>query len=107
MEAVEIRRRLADNLMTSTDIDLGVSLCHLANCLYNLNRQDAATVYIEEAVELRSRLDFDSDGMDGSDLRIDRSIEYLDKFLSDLRHREEGHVAIDSEIFGDELPPSV
>src|SRR5882762_3280768 len=38
MEAVEIRRRLADNLITSTNIDLAVSLCHLANCLYNLNR---------------------------------------------------------------------
>jgi len=97
---VKLRRRLAEDALATSSIDLGISLCHLANCLHSLHHWDEATTTLAEAIQLRQRLDVEFNVVNGSDFAISRI--YLDDYISRLRHLEGGRALIESELSGND-----
>jgi hypothetical protein len=69
---VELRWRLVEDALASSSIDLGVTLCYLANCLHSLHHWDEATATLAKATQLCQRLDVEFNVANGSNFAISR-----------------------------------
>lgn len=98
-DAVEMRRELSKNNLASTKLNLGISLCQLADCLHNSGSHDKAAMLVAEAEALRRRLGFDLEHKRDIVSNLATALSSLDRRLEYYKSRKGDGVGQETGLY--------